>query len=178
LVNERLIGRTRLELILGDITHQDTDAIVNAANNSLLGGGGVDGAIHRAAGPELLEECRTLGGCATGEAKITKGYRLRARHVIHTVGPVYHGWPRDAVLLARCYEQSLTLAALHSLRQVAFPSISTGVYGYPLNEAAPIALKAVIRCLIAHPGIELVRFVLFDRRTYEAYARALERLAP
>jgi len=173
---ERLIGQTHLELIEGDITHQDTEAIVNAANNSLLGGGGVDGAIHAAAGPELLEECRTLGGCETGAAKITKGYRLNTRHVIHTVGPVYHGWPRDAELLTRCYEQSLSLAGLHHLRSVAFPSISTGVYGYPLDEAAPVALKAVIRYLIAHPGIELVRFVLFDRQTFEAYTHALEEL--
>jgi O-acetyl-ADP-ribose deacetylase (regulator of RNase III) len=170
------IDQTRLELIQGDITHQDTDAIVNAANNSLLGGGGVDGAIHGAAGPELLEECRTLGGCETGEAKITKGYRLKARHVIHTVGPVYHGWTRDAVLLARCYENSLRLVSDHRLRSVAFPSISTGVYSYPLDEAAPIALKAVIRFLKTHSGIELVRFVLFDRHTFEAYAHALDQL--
>jgi O-acetyl-ADP-ribose deacetylase (regulator of RNase III) len=156
---KRLIGQTRLELIQGDITHQGTDAIVNAANNSLLGGGGVDGAIHAAAGPELLEECRALGGCKTGEAKITKGYRLKARHVIHTVGPVYHGWPRDAALLARCYEQCLNLASVHHLRSVAFPSISTGVYSYPLDEAAPVALTAVIRYLKTHEGIELVRFV-------------------
>jgi O-acetyl-ADP-ribose deacetylase (regulator of RNase III) len=149
---------------------------VNAANNTLLGGGGVDGAIHRAAGPELLEECRTLGGCRTGEAKITKGYRLKARHVIHTVGPVYHGWTRDAVLLASCYENSLRLVSDHRLRSVAFPSISTGIYSYPLDEAAPVALKAVIRYLIAHPGIELVRFVLFDRQTFEVYARALDEL--
>jgi O-acetyl-ADP-ribose deacetylase (regulator of RNase III) len=173
---KRLIGQTRLELVQGDITHQDTDAIVNAANNSLLGGGGVDGAIHAAAGPELLEECRALGGCKTGEAKITRGYGLKARHVIHTVGPVYHGWPRDAVLLARCYEQSLTLAGVHRLVSVAFPSISTGVYSYPLDEAAPIALSAVIRYLKRHEGIELVRFVLFDRQTFEAYARAMGQL--
>jgi O-acetyl-ADP-ribose deacetylase (regulator of RNase III) len=176
MILKRLIGQTRLELVEGDITNQDTDAIVNAANSSLLGGGGVDGAIHAAAGPGLLEECRTLGGCATGEAKITKGYRLKASHVIHTVGPVYHGWPRDALLLARCYERSLKLVSANGLRSVAFPSISTGLYGYPLDEAAPIALKAVIRHLIAHPGIELVCFVLFDRRTFEAYARALEAL--
>jgi O-acetyl-ADP-ribose deacetylase (regulator of RNase III) len=173
---KRLIGQTRLELVQGDITHQGTDAIVNAANNSLLGGGGVDGAIHAAAGPELLEECRTLGGCETGEAKITNGYRLKARHVIHTVGPVYHGWRRDAVLLARCYEQSLALVSVHHLRSLAFPSISTGVYSYPLDEAAPIALKAAILYLSTHEGIELVRFVLYDRQTFEAYARALEQL--
>lgn len=176
MIVKRLVGQAQFELVEGDITHQDTDAIVNAANNSLLGGGGVDGAIHAAAGPELLEECRRLGGCETGEAKITNGYRLKARRVIHTVGPVYHGWPRDEMLLARCYEQSLNLVSAHGQRSVAFPSISTGVYGYPPDEAAPIALKAVIRYLIAHPGIELVRFVLFDRQTFEAYARALEQL--
>ena len=176
MILKRLVDQTYLELVEGDITHQDTDAIVNAANNSLLGGGGVDGAIHDAAGPELLEECRALGGCKTGAARITKGYRLKARHIIHTVGPVYHGWPRDEMFLARCYEQSLNLVSTHGLRSVAFPSISTGVYGYPPDEAAPIALKAVIRCLIARPGIELVRFVLFDRQTFEAYARALEQL--
>jgi O-acetyl-ADP-ribose deacetylase (regulator of RNase III) len=171
------IDQTRLEIVLGDITHQDTEVIVNAANNSLLGGGGFDGAIHGAAGPELLEECRTLGGCKTGEAKITKGYRLKARYVIHTVGPVYHGWPRDAVLLACCYENSLRLVSDHRLRSVAFPSISTGVYSYPLDEAAPVALKAVRRYLKTHRGVELVRFVLFDRHTFEAYARALDQLA-
>jgi O-acetyl-ADP-ribose deacetylase (regulator of RNase III) len=176
LVKKTEIGQTRLELVQGDITRQDTDAIVNAANTSLLGGGGVDGAIHRAAGPELLEECRALGGCRTGEAKITKGYQLKARHVIHTVGPVYHGWPRDAALLASCYENSLRLAAAYGLRSMAFPSISTGVYGYPVAEAAPTALEAVIRYLRTHPGFELVRFVLFDQGTFEAYARALARL--
>ncbi len=176
-MNATQINQTRLELVQGDITLQDTDAIVNAANNSLLGGGGVDGAIHRAAGPELLAECRTLGGCATGDAKITKGYRLQARHVIHTVGPVYSGSPRDAELLARCYRRSLEIASAHHLKSIAFPSISTGAYGYPANEAAPVALQAVIEYLRAHVDIELVRFVLFDRRTYEAYEQALERQA-
>jgi len=167
------INQTRLELVKGDITHQDTDAIVNAANNSLLGGGGVDGAIHRAAGPELLAECRTLGGCRTGDAKITKGYRLKARHVIHTVGPIYSGSPRDAELLASCYRRSLELASANHLRSVAFPSISTGAYGYPVEQAAPVALNAVIEYLRSHADIELVRFVLYDERTYQAYARAL-----
>ena len=170
------INQTRLELVQGDITHQDTDAIVNAANNSLLGGGGVDGAIHRAAGPELLAECRMLGGCETGNAKITRGYRLKARHVIHTVGPVYRGSPRDAELLASCYRRSLEIASAQHLKSVAFPSISTGAYGYPVNEAAPVALQAAIDYLKSHTEIELVRFVLFDRRTLEAYRQALDQL--
>ena len=170
------IKQTRLELVQGDITHQDADAIVNAANTSLLGGGGVDGAIHRAAGPELLAECLTLGGCPTGDAKITKGYRLKARCVIHTVGPIYQGLPRDAELLAGCYQHSLSLAALNLLRSVAFPSISTGAYGYPVDEAAPIALKTVAEFLNTPSSIELVRFVLYDSHTFQAYAQALERL--
>ena len=170
------INQTRLELVQGDITQQDTDAIVNAANNSLLGGGGVDGAIHRAAGPELLAECRMLGGCETGNAKITRGYRLKARHVIHTVGPVYRGSPRDAELLASCYRRSLEIASAQHLKSVAFPSISTGAYGYPVNEAAPVALQAAIDYLKSHTEIELVRFVLFDRRTLEAYRQALDQL--
>jgi O-acetyl-ADP-ribose deacetylase (regulator of RNase III) len=172
------IKQARLELIQGDITHQDTDAIVNAANTLLLGGGGVDGAIHRAAGPELLAECRTLGGCPTGDAKITQGYRLKTRHIIHTVGPVYRGSPRDAELLASCYRHSLSLAALNHLRNVAFPSISTGAYGYPVDEAAPIALGVVAEFLNTPTSIELVCFVLFDRLTFQAYERALERQDP
>ena len=170
------VKQARLELVQGDITHQDTDAIVNAANTSLLGGGGVDGAIHRAAGPELLAECRTLGGCPTGDAKITKGYRLKAHHIIHTVGPVYRGSPHDAELLASCYRCSLSLAALNRLHSVAFPSVSTGVYGYPVDEAAPIALKTVAEFLNTPSSIELVRFVLYDSHTFQAYAQALERL--
>ena len=166
------INQARLELVQGDITQQDADAIVNAANSSLLGGGGVDGAIHAAAGPELLAECRTLGGCQTGDAKITRGYRLKARHVIHTVGPVFHGSPRDAELLASCYRRSLELADVNHLRSVAFPSISTGAYGYPVEQAAPVALRAVIEYLNTHTGIELVRFVLYDRHTFQAYQQA------
>ncbi len=169
------INQTRLELVQADITLQDTDAIVNAANNSLLGGGGVDGAIHRAAGPELLRECRNLGGCATGDAKITKGYRLKARHVIHTVGPIYRGTPRDAELLASCYQRSLQVASANGLRSVAFPSISTGAYGYPPERAASAALQVVAEYLKAHTDIRLVRFVLFDARTHRAYQNALER---
>jgi O-acetyl-ADP-ribose deacetylase (regulator of RNase III) len=172
------IKQARLELVQGDITQQDVDAIVNAANSSLLGGGGVDGAIHAAAGPELLAACRTLGGCQTGDAKITPGYRLKARYVVHTVGPIFSGAPRDAELLASCYERSLQLASGNRLRSVAFPSISTGAYGYPVDRAAPVALRAVIRYLSMHTDIELVRFVLFDRRTFQAYQQALEHLLP
>jgi O-acetyl-ADP-ribose deacetylase (regulator of RNase III) len=173
---EVTINKSKLELVEGDITAQNTDAIVNAANPSLLGGGGVDGAIHRAAGPELLAECRTLGGCRTGEAKITKGYRLKARHVIHTVGPVYHreGPARSAELLTSAYRRSLEVASENNLRSVSFPSISTGAYGYPLEEAAPIALQTAIDYLEAHTGIELVRFVLYGQRAYQAYEKALQ----
>jgi len=169
------INQSRLELVEGDITAQDTEAIVNAANPSLLGGGGVDGAIHRAAGPELLEECRTLGGCQTGDAKITKGYRLKAKHVIHTVGPVYHreGPERAAELLASAYRRSLEVASENNVRSISFPSISTGAYGYPMEEAAPIALQTAINYLESHTDIELVRFVLFGRRAYEVYEGAL-----
>lgn len=172
------INRSTIELVRGDITQQATDAIVNAANPSLLGGGGVDGAIHRAAGPKLLAECRTLGGCKTGDAKITKGYRLKARHVIHTVGPVYR---RDGAqapeLLASAYRRSLEAASEHGLKSVAFPSISTGAYGYPLDEAAPIALRTVADFLKYHPEIDLVRFVLFDQNTLKAYEEALKKLS-
>jgi O-acetyl-ADP-ribose deacetylase (regulator of RNase III) len=174
---EAKIGKVVLELLQGDITEQDTDAIVNAANNSLLGGGGVDGAIHRAAGPQLLAECRTLDGCETGEAKFTKGYKLKARHVIHTVGPIYHSdGQRAPELLASCYRRSLEVASENKLKSVAFPSISTGAYGYPLEEAAPIALKTVIDYLKAHPDIQLVRFVLFGNDAYQAYEKALKDL--
>ncbi len=167
------IGTAKLELVEGDITAQDTDAIVNAANKSLLGGGGVDGAIHRAAGPELLAETRTLGGCQTGDAKISRGYRLRAKHVIHTVGPIYHAeGKRAAELLASCYRRSLEVASESKLKSVAFPSISTGAYGYPLKEAASIALKTTIDYLKGHPDIQLVRFVLFGKEAYGAYETA------
>jgi len=174
---ETKIGQATIELLPGDITGQDTDAIVNAANRSLLGGGGVDGAIHRAAGPQLLAECRTLGGCETGDAKITKGYKLRARHVIHTVGPIYYSAGKKAPdQLASCYRRSLEVASENKLTSVAFPSISTGAYGYPLEEAAPIALKTVTDYLKSHPDVQLVRFVLFGNDAYQAYEKALKDL--
>jgi O-acetyl-ADP-ribose deacetylase (regulator of RNase III) len=160
----------RLEIIEGDITRLDVDAIVNAANESLLGGGGVDGAIHRAAGPGLLAECRTLQGCPTGEAKITKGYRLKARHVIHTVGPVWRGGRADEPeLLASCYRNSLMLATQHGLQSIAFPAISTGIYGYPKEPATEIAVREVR----AHAALEQVIFCCFDNTTAELYRRII-----
>lgn len=168
------IGTARLELVQGDITRQDTEAIVNAANPGLRGGGGVDGAIHRAGGPEILEECRRLGGCPPGEARITTGGKLKARYVIHAVGPVYYdGQSGEAETLASAYRRSLDLAAQQGVRSIAFPSISTGAYGYPVEEAAPIALDTVIDYLRQHAEIELVRFVLYDTPTFEAYRQAL-----
>ena len=167
----------RLQTVLGDITKQSVDAIVNAANCSLLGGGGVDGAIHRAAGPELLAECRTLHGCETGQAKITKGYRLPAKHVIHTPGPVWHGGNNgEAELLASCYRSCLTLASENGCKTVDFPSISTGVYHFPLDKAAAIANKTIKEYLDAHPEIERVRMVCFDERTKAAYDSAIAAL--
>ena len=163
-----------IEIIQGDITHQSVDAIVNAANCSLLGGGGVDGAIHRAAGPELLAECRTLHGCETGKAKITKGYRLPAKHVIHTPGPVWHGGANgEAEKLASCYRSCLELASENDCKTVDFPSISTGVYHFPLDKAARIAVDTISDYLAAHSEIERVRMVCFDERTRQAYERAL-----
>lgn len=166
-----------MEAWLGDITTLDVDAIVNAANRSLMGGGGVDGAIHRAAGPELLDECRTLGGCETGDAKITAAYRLPARWIIHAVGPIFRGTDLDAQLLASCYRRALDIACDHDLRSVAFSAISTGVYGYPLEAATRIAVAETRSWLEAHPDYPIeVIFCCFDERTLAVYERELSRL--
>lgn len=163
-----------IELVLGDITEQDVEAIVNAANSTLLGGGGVDGAIHRAGGPSILEECRELGGCEPGDAKATRGGNLRARHVFHAVGPIWHGGEQgEAELLASCHRRAIELAEEHGCRSVAFPAISTGAYGYPVELAAPVAIAATQDALGAHPSVEVARFVFRDEATAAPYRRAL-----
>ncbi|MGI9089136.1 MAG: O-acetyl-ADP-ribose deacetylase [Chthoniobacterales bacterium] len=168
-----------MEVIRGDITRLAVDAIVNAANTSLLGGGGVDGAIHRAAGPELLAECRKLGGCAPGEAKMTAGYQLPARHVIHTVGPVWSGGEREeAEVLARSYQNSLGLTVKHQLKTIAFPAISCGAYGYPIEEAAEIAVEVTARFLRADVTLERVTFVVTNEQIMAAYRAAMRALSP
>lgn len=165
---------TKIQVLRDDITRRPVDAIVNAANQTLLGGGGVDGAIHRAAGPGLLQECRSLGGCRTGEAKITSGHRLPAKHVIHTVGPVYgEKRGREAELLAGCYRNALALAAEHGCRSIAFPSISTGAYGYPLAEASRLALQTIQNYVREHAGrFKVIEIVTFSDHDYRAYQRA------
>jgi O-acetyl-ADP-ribose deacetylase (regulator of RNase III) len=171
------IEQSVLELVEGDITVQDTEAIVNAANSGLRGGGGVDGAIHRAGGPTIMEECRKLGGCPTGEARITSGGRLKAKYVIHAVGPIYGGGKRgEAELLSSAYRNSLKLASENGIKSLAFPSLSTGAYGYPLEEAAKIALQTVIAYLKEHPDISLVRFVLFGQPAYQTFQTTLEKM--
>ncbi len=169
----------KIETVLGDITKQtDVEAIVNAANNSLLGGGGVDGAIHRAAGRELLAECRTLNGCETGEAKITSAYKLPCKYIIHTVGPIYRGGNSgEPQLLANAYKNSMKLALQNKIRTIAFPSISTGVYSYPLEQAAEIAIKTVNDFYLEHQNeFDCIRFVLFDARTKQAYENAIDKI--
>jgi O-acetyl-ADP-ribose deacetylase (regulator of RNase III) len=171
------IGSSSLELVQGDITREDVDAIVNAANESLLGGGGVDGAIHRAAGPGLFAECRTLNGCETGSAKITRGYKLKARRVIHAVGPVYHdGKHGEPALLASAYRTCLELASQNQCASVAFPAISTGVYGYPMEDAARVTFRTIVEYLEQHPEIKLVRYVLYDARALTIHERVLEQV--
>lgn len=171
------IGKSTLAILEGDITREETDAIVNAANSGLRGGGGVDGAIHRAGGPSILDECRKIGHCPTGRAVITTGGNLKAKHVIHTVGPVYSGGGRnEAGLLKSAYLESLKLASKKGLKSVSFPAISTGAYGYPLNEAARIALETAIDYLKEHEEIERVRFVLFGKPMYDIFAQELKSL--
>ncbi|HUW59520.1 MAG TPA: O-acetyl-ADP-ribose deacetylase [Candidatus Bathyarchaeia archaeon] len=174
---EKIINGCAMEVVQGDITKERVDAIVNAANRSLLGGGGVDGAIHRAGGPEILEQCRKLNGCETGDAKLTTGGRLPARYVIHTVGPVYRGGQHgEPELLASCHRRSLEVARDHKLKTVSFPAISCGVYGYPIDEAAGIAIGTAGRFVAANPGLERVRFVLFSPEVYAAFEQALAAL--
>lgn len=170
--------KTTFEAVLGDITkNHGVDAIVNAANTSLLGGGGVDGAIHRAAGPELLQECRGLNGCKTGKAKLTKGYRLPCQYVIHTPGPVWRGGGNgERELLASSYRSCLEIAVEHGIRSIAFPSISTGIYSFPVEEAAEVAIKTAREFVAGHPAkIDRVRWVLFDERTYAVYKQEIDR---
>ena len=169
--------KERISIVEGDITKLNVDAIVNAANNSLLGGGGVDGAIHWAAGPKLLDECITLNGCETGDAKITGGYNLPARHVIHTVGPIWRGGNNgEPEKLASCYRKSMEVAVANGVQTIAFPAISTGVYGYPLEEAAQIAVRQVVECLNEMPSIKNVTFVLFGAKNYDIYKAILSNL--
>jgi len=166
---------SNIDIVIGDITQQDTDAIVNAANKALAPGGGVAGAIHRKAGPGLWQECKLLEGCETGEVKITTSHNLLARYVIHTVGPVYSGSSKDPELLARCYKNSIKLAYEKELKSISFPSISTGAFRYPVEDAAKVAIRALKEALKQYP-LDLVRFVLYDKNTYEAYRKAMDQV--
>jgi len=171
------INQTLIELVVGDITRESTDAIVNAANSRLAGGAGVDGAIHSVGGPAIMAECRKIGGCPTGQAVITTGGNLAARHVIHTVGPVYRGGAQgEAKLLASAYQNSLKLAAKHGLQSISFPAISCGVYGYPVHEAAHLALKICFDFARENTDIKTIRHVLFDQRTYDIFDREFKKL--
>lgn len=172
-MKEITVRKARIQFVVGDITAQDTEAVVNAANSRLAPGGGVAGAIHRAAGPGLWEECRTLDGCPTGEARISGGHNLPNRHVIHTVGPVYSGARSDAVLLRACYVNSLKLADRSGIRSISFPALSTGIFGYPVEDAAAVAIAAIWEYLEGETGIEVVRMVLYDDASYQAHIRAL-----
>ena len=177
MATEVKVNESILSLVEGDITNEETDAIVNAANTRLAGGAGVDGAIHRASGPTIMEECRKIGGCPTGQAVITTGGNLKAKYVIHTVGPVYKdGSKGEAKLLKSAHLESLKLASAKGLKSISFPAISTGVYGYPVNEAANIALKTAIDYLQEHTDIELIRFVLFGDETYDIFSKELRKL--
>jgi O-acetyl-ADP-ribose deacetylase (regulator of RNase III) len=173
---ESIPGGRKIELVKGDITAQDTDAVVNAANNQLAPGGGVAGAIHRAAGPGLWEECSKLGGCPTGEARISKGYNLPNRYVIHTVGPVYRALPDDPLLLASCYRSSLELAEKYDIKTISFPALSTGIFGYPAKEAAKVALSTIIDYLKKSTVITLVRMVLYDEASLRVHEEVLKEL--
>jgi O-acetyl-ADP-ribose deacetylase (regulator of RNase III) len=171
------VNKGMLSLVQGDITQEETEVIVNAANSRLAGGAGVDGAIHQAGGPSIMDECRKIGGCPTGQAVITSGGNLKAKHVIHTVGPIYRGGAAgEALLLRSAYLESLKLATARKIKSIAFPAISTGVYSYPLAEAAHIALKTAVDYLREHEDIELIRFVLFDRGTYETFVKETKKI--
>ena len=170
------VNKSYIEIIVGDITQQSTQAIVNAANSKLIPGGGVDGAIHKAAGPNLYQECKKLGGCKTGQAKLTKGYNLPSKYVIHTVGPIYKGLKKDKEKLELCYINSLKIARNNDIKSISFPAISTGIYGYPIEEAAKIALTTVINDLEKKHVIELVRFVLYDSKGLDIYKKELKTL--
>jgi len=176
MLTRKKIRKSTLELTVGDITKQDTEAVVNAANRQLAPGGGVAGAVHRVAGPKLWEECRTLGICGTGEARLTGGYDLRAKYVIHTVGPVYSDSKDDAEKLKNCYKNSLLTASQNKIGSISFPSISTGIFGYPVEKASMAALKTIISFLKEHPEINLVRMVLFTEGDYEIYRSSLEKI--